>query len=282
MNDLKNMKLDMRTPSAAPAPLIDAHIHVDSYPPEQQELLLASLADSSVEAVIAVSMQLASSRANLRLSERFPGLVRPAFGFHPEQPLPSQAELDLLFDWMDKHVEHMVAVGEVGLPYYNRLEALERGVSFDLAPYIELLERFVRFAGKHNKPIVLHAVYEDADIACDLLERHGVTQAHFHWFKGSAATTERMARNGYYVSLTPDLLYEDEIRNLATQYPSGQVMAETDGPWPFEEPFAGQQTHPRMTAEVIRAYSKLTGQDETAVRQLFYDNARRFYALSSL
>ncbi|MFK4304222.1 MULTISPECIES: TatD family hydrolase [unclassified Paenibacillus] len=284
MNDSKDKKLDTAAPTTtpAPAPLIDAHIHVDSYPSEQQELLLASLADSSVEAVIAVSMHLASSRANLCLSERFPGLVRPAFGFHPEQPLPPQAELNLLFDWMDKHAEHMVAVGEVGLPYYNRLEALERGVSFDLAPYIELLERFVRFAGKHNKPIVLHAVYEDADIACDLLERHGVTQAHFHWFKGSAATTERMARNGYYVSFTPDLLYEDEIRSLATQYPLGQVMAETDGPWPFEGPFSEQQTHPCMTAEVIRAYSKLTGQNETVVRQLFYDNTRRFYALSNL
>ncbi|WP_025717856.1 TatD family hydrolase [Paenibacillus sp. 1-18] len=273
-----SLKLD----ATASAPLIDAHIHVDSYPPEQQELLLASLADSSVETIIAVSMHLASSQANLRLAERWPGLVRPAFGFHPEQPLPSQAELDLLFDWMNKHIEQMVAVGEVGLPYYNRLEAERSGALFDLAPYIALLERFIRFARKHNKPIVLHAVYEDADIACDLLERHGVTQAHFHWFKGSAATIKRMAHNGYYVSFTPDLLYEEEIRSLARQYPSNQIMAETDGPWPFEGAFTGQQTHPRMTADVIRAYSELTNQDEAAVRPLFYENTRRFYSLSNL
>lgn len=266
--------------STASAPLIDAHIHVDSYPPEQQEPLLASLADSGVEAIIAVSMHLASSQANLRLAERWPGLVHPAFGLHPEQPLPAQAELDLLFDWMDKHIEQMVAVGEVGLPYYSRLDTLRSGASFDHAPYIALLERFIRFARKHDKPIVLHAVYEDADIACDLLERHGVTQAHFHWFKGSAATAERMARNGYYVSFTPDLLYEEEIRRLARQYPSNQIMAETDGPWPFEGAFTGQQTHPRMTADVIRAYSKLTQQDETAVRLEFYENTRRFYSLS--
>lgn len=35
-----------------------------------------------------------------------------------------------------------------------------------------------------------------------------------------------------------------------------------------------------MTADVIRAYSKLTHQDESAVRQLFYENTRRFYSLS--
>ncbi|QDY85250.1 TatD family deoxyribonuclease [Paenibacillus polymyxa] len=280
MNDW-NLHAANSSNAAATVPLIDAHIHVDSYPPEQQEPLLASLADNHVEAIIAVSMHLASSQANLRLAERWPGLVRPAFGFHPEQALPPQTELDLLFDWMDEHVQQMVAVGEVGLPYYNRLEASRSGEAFDLAPYTALLERFVLFASKHNKPIVLHAVYEDADIACDLLERHGVTQAHFHWFKGSVATTERMARNGYYVSFTPDLLYEEEIRSLAKQYPVDQVMAETDGPWPFEGPFTGQQTRPWMTAEVIRAYSKLTRQDEAAVRQLFYDNTRRFYSLSN-
>ncbi|MDP1512871.1 TatD family hydrolase [Paenibacillus sp. CMAA1739] len=278
MNDW-NLHSANSSNAAATVPLIDAHIHVDSYPPEQQEQLLASLADNHVESIIAVSMHLASSQANLRLAERWPGLVRPAFGFHPEQALPPQTELDLLFDWMDEHVQQMVAVGEVGLPYYNRLEATRSGDAFDLAPYIALLERFVQFASKHNKPIVLHAVYEDADIACDLLERHDVTQAHFHWFKGSVATTERMARNGYYVSFTPDLLYEEEIGSLARQYPSNQVMAETDGPWSFEGPFTGQQTHPWMTAEVIRAYSKLTRQDEVAVRQLFYDNTRRFYSL---
>lgn len=268
--------------TTAPVPLIDAHIHIDSYPPEQQELLLASLADSSVEAIIAVSMHLASCQANLRLAELWPGLICPAFGFHPEQPLPSQAELDLLFDWMGKHIKQMVAVGEVGLPYYNRLEASRGGAFFDLAPYIALLERFIRFARKHNKPIVLHAVYEDADIACDLLERYGITQAHFHWFKGSAATTKRMARNGYYVSFTPDLLYEEETRSLARQYPSDQIMAETDGPWPFEGPFTGQQTHPRMTADVIRAYSELTNQDQIAVHRLFYENTKHFYSLSNL
>ncbi|MDN4080944.1 TatD family hydrolase [Paenibacillus polymyxa] len=280
MNDW-NVHSALRLNATATVPLIDAHIHVDSYPPEQQELLLASLVDNHVEAIVAVSMHLASSQANLRLAERWPRLVRPAFGLHPEQALPSQAELDLLFHWMDEHVQQMVAVGEVGLPYYNRLEASRSGDAFDIAPYIVLLERFIQFASKHSKPIVLHAVYEDADMACDLLERHGVTQAHFHWFKGSAATTERMARNGYYVSFTPDLLYEEEIRSLARQYPSNQVMAETDGPWPFEGPFTGQQTHPRMTAEVIREYSKLTGQDEATVRQLFYDNTSRFYSLSN-
>ncbi|MFB5678265.1 TatD family hydrolase [Paenibacillus terreus] len=261
------------------APLIDAHIHLDSYSDEEREALLSSMGENGVEAVIAVSMNLPSCEANLRLASERPGMILPAFGFHPEQPLPGPAELDRLFSWMERHADRMIAVGEVGLPYYTAQEAVRKGSSFDQSGYVELLERFILFAKQHDKSVVLHAVYEDADIACTLLERHQVTRAHFHWFKGSPATTRRMARNGYYISFTPDLLYEPEIRALAEMYPPSQVMAETDGPWPFEGSFSGQTTHPRMTADVIRAYCGIHGMAEAEGRQLFHNNTRRFYLL---
>jgi TatD DNase family protein len=261
------------------APLIDAHIHLDSYSDEEREALLSSMGESGIEAVIAVSMNLPSCEANLRLASERPGMIFPAFGFHPEQPLPGVSGLEELFGWMERHADRMVAVGEVGLPYYTAQEAVSKGTSFDQTGYVELLERFILFAKRHDKPVVLHAVYEDADIACSLLERHQVTRAHFHWFKGGQATIERMARNGYYISFTPDLLYEPDIRALTEIYPPPLVMAETDGPWPFEGPFSGQTTHPQMTADVIRAYCDIYGMTEAEGRQLFHDNTCRFYRL---
>ncbi|WP_429373441.1 TatD family hydrolase [Paenibacillus sp. DS2015] len=259
-------------------PLIDAHVHLDTYTEEQQETLLTSLSPSIV-AVIAVSMHLNSSQHNLKLAQKYPSLIHPAFGFHPEQPLPQEGEILQLFSWMEKHVEQMVAVGEVGLPYYSRLEAQEIGLPFDHESYIALLERFISFASIHKKPIILHAVYEDANIACDLLEKYNVTQAHFHWFKGSANTVERMIHNGYYISFTPDIVYEPEIQELARFYPRDQVMVETDGPWPFEGPFIGQMTHPRMVSTVIETWSQLQNIGVSEARKTMYDNTRRFYNL---
>jgi len=261
------------------APLIDAHIHLDSYDQTLQEEMLAGLPDDGVAGVITVSMHLESARNNLRLTKRYPALVHPAFGFHPEQPIPAQSDADELLAWMKRHAGEMVAVGEVGLPYYTRKEAEEAGRPFDSKPYEQLLERFIAFAGEHDKPIVLHAVYEDADTACLLLERYGIRRAHFHWFKGSPDTVRRMAERGYFVSFTPDIVYEPEIRELARVYPPDQVMSETDGPWPFEGPFAGQMTHPRMTASVAEAWSLIQGLSLEEARQRLYMNAKRFYGI---
>lgn len=266
-------------PCEASFPLIDTHIHLDLYDEAARERLLQELPGHGVKAVIAVSMHLASSQVNLAIAKRYPGLVFPAFGFHPEQPIPANEEINKLLDWIQQHASSMIAVGEIGLPYYSRKEATEQGAPFELEPYLALLDKLLALARKLDKPVVLHAVYEDAELVCDLLEQHSISRAHFHWFKGSASTIRRMAERGYYVSFTPDLLYEAEIQDLARRYPPDRVMTETDGPWPFEGPLAGQITHPAMTAKVAAAWAHIQGLSLEEGAAVLYRNAQSFYRM---
>ena len=253
--------------------IIDAHIHFDQYIKEQQELILNEMAPNEVSHLISVSTDLESCKANLTLS-KMDHRILPAFGFHPEQPSPNEAAQAQLFEWIKVNKDSMIAIGEVGLPYYLNKE---KGV--DYSPYIDLLEKFIALTAKLNKPIVLHAVYEDAKIACDLLEKYQVKAAHFHWFKGDAQTVDRMIANGYFISITPDVLYEEEIQQLVHQYPLGQLMVETDGPWPFEGPFIGQMTHPKMIKATIQEIANLKQQPIEEIAAVLYENTKRFYSI---
>ena len=247
--------------------LIDAHIHLDQYREDEVPKLL-----EEAQLVIAVSTDLQSCKKTLTLSQLFPN-VKAAYGFHPEQSLPSDRDKQALFNWIRLHAEEMVAIGEVGLPYYQKQAQL-----LDERPYIELLDQFIQLAKELHKPIVLHAVYEDALVACDLLERHGVTKAHFHWFKGSEEAIVRMIHNGYFISITPDCVYEAEIQALIKRYPLELMMVETDGPWPFEGPFEKARTSPYMmakTIDVIASLKEVTVQEaaKTVTRntEIFYN-----------
>jgi len=256
---------------------IDAHIHLDQYTPEDQQKLLSEAAAAGVAQVVAVSMRYDSTLSTHALAHAYPDQVIPAYGFHPEQPLPSEEDQAKLFQWIQEHQDERFAIGEVGLPYYNRQEAEAAGQPFELDGYIALLDRFVQLARDLERPIVLHAVYEDADIACNLLEKHQVTRAHFHWFKGAPHTVERMIRNGYFISITPDVLYESEIQDLVRTYPIEQLMVETDGPWPFEGPFEGQQTHPKMVLDVIQAISDIKSISTAEAASILYNNTVKLY-----
>lgn len=265
-------------------PLIDAHVHLDQYPESERSALLAEALGGGVEAVVAVSMHEESCREVRRLAQLYPGRILPAYGYHPEQQLPAPEAEERLLAWITARHEagERFAVGEVGLPYYSRMEALGAGREFDEAPYVRLLERFAALAVRlGQRPLVLHAVYEDAHKACGILERTGVQRAHFHWFKGDEDAVSRMTRNGYMISVTPDVLYEEEIRGIVRRYPLELMMTETDGPWPFEGPFAGRRTHPLMMGESVRAIAELKGIDPEEAAAVLLNNARRFYGLEN-
>lgn len=122
-------------------------------------------------------------------------------------------------------------------------------------------------------------MYDDAPLVCHLLEKHSVKKAHFHWFKGDSKTITRMIHNGYFISVTPDILYEQEIQQLVELYPLEAIMVETDGPWPFEGPFQDKRTHPSMIHQSIQAIADIKKRSVNHIYQQIYKNTMEFYQL---
>lgn len=254
---------------------IDSHIHIDQYDSEDIEQVINQ--DRALAALICVSSHLNSCKNNLTLSEQYQKL-KPAFGWHPEQKLISDHDLVDLLGWMEKHKDVMIAVGEVGLPYYIRQESTRN--PFPLEGYLEVLEQFIVVAKKWDKPIILHAVYDDAPLVCDLLERYSLPHVHFHWFKGDAKTISRMRDNGYYISVTPDIVYKERSRDLIKSYPFDKILVETDGPWPYEGPFNGNKTHPSMIHHSIKMIATIKRLPLFSVYRQLFDNTKQLYRLN--
>lgn len=254
--------------------IIDAHIHFDQYTKEERDQILKEMNTFQIEALISVSTHAQSAIQNLQLRER-DQRINVALGYHPEQPLPDEGEMDQLIELIEKHKKEIVAIGEVGLPYYLR----RKNPSIPIEPYIEQLEQFVKKAAVYKKPIVLHAIFEDAPLVFDLLEKHSIQKAHFHWFKGSHQIIERLVSNGYYLSITPDLLYDKRIQRMVVKVPLHHIMVETDGPWPFEGPFKNQRTHPKMIHQTILKLGELKHLDVGFVYETIYEQTKKFYDL---
>ncbi|MEI3607160.1 TatD family hydrolase [Pseudogracilibacillus sp. SE30717A] len=254
--------------------MIDAHIHIDDYKKESRLKVLQELKQYNVTALIAVAKNITSSKLIYELSKDWLE-IKPAFGYHPEQRLPTEQEMEELIKFIEDHNDEMIAIGEVGLPFYQRTE----DSSLPFEAYIELLEYFIRLAKKYNKPIVLHAVYEDAEIALDLLEKHSIDKAHFHWFKADNSTVERLIANRYHISVTPDILYSQRSIDLMATYPLTLTMVETDGPWPFTGPFTGELTHPKMVHQVIRKIASIKKLAVEEIYKVVYRNTKSFYRL---
>ncbi|WP_101845968.1 TatD family hydrolase [Halobacillus sp. Marseille-P3879] len=251
--------------------VIDAHIHLDWYARERRERILQETRLHQIDGLISVSSNLDSCYQNLDMADKKLGIY-PAVGFHPEQPLPGEHEIEEIITLIDQQSDQLTAIGEVGLPYYLRQE----NPAIDLGPYIEILEQFMKKAAWYNKPLALHSIYEDADVTCNFLEKHSIKKAHFHWFKGGTKTIERMKSNRYFVSITPDCLYKEKTQQLIRLYPLELLMVETDGPWEF---FKSEWTHPKMLHHSVKKISELKRIDLESVYKQLYKNTCSFYHL---
>lgn len=251
--------------------MIDSHIHFDQYSSSARQEIIDYFTMVG-GAAIAVSTDQASSMKNLR-EATFP--MYPAIGWHPEQVLLSDEAQGDFLQWASEHIDQAIAVGEVGLPHYLRRE----DPTLDDRPYLEFLEGWILLAKRAKKPIVLHAVYDDAPKVLQLLERHSITHAHFHWFKGDEKTTDRIVANNYKLSVTPEVVYRKKIQRMLQRVPLSSLMIETDGPWPFEGPFTGKMTHPSMMEKSIDTLSALYRYEQEEVAQLLFDTTVDFYSL---
>ena len=101
----------------------------------------------------------------------------------------------------------------------------------------------------------------------------------FHWFKGDQKTMGGMVENKYFISLTPDILYEEETRGVAEFYPLHLIMAETDGPWPFEGIFQDKLTQPAMIHQVVQQIAVIKKVGIEDAYTILYNQIKNFYQI---
>lgn len=247
--------------------MFDAHIHLDQFSDTE---IAEILNQPSLDGVIAVATDLASCQRLLSLKRRFPN-IHCCASFHPEQALPSEAELDRLFDWIVKNRSYLTACGEVGLPHYLKRE----NPDLDYQPYINLLERFIILCKRFNLPINLHIVYDDTLIALELLAKHQIKKAHFHWFKASEDILLKVRSSNYFVSLTPDIIWNEKTQLVASIFPLERLMIETDAPWQHQG-FIKQDIVGQLSA-VIQKIAELKNIHRDLVLHTIQRNTVAFY-----
>ncbi|PWK15610.1 TatD family hydrolase [Tumebacillus permanentifrigoris] len=255
--------------------MFDAHLHLEQYPDEQIEGLIESWRIGGIQGVVAVSTGLRSAHRTLDLQQRFPDFVRAALGTHPEQPVPPESELVELLQLIELEKNRLSAIGEVGLPHY----ALAELGTMALDDHLELFGVFAKLAARHRLPLVLHAVHDKVPLALEVLQRHRVERAHFHWLKAVPADLQRIVEAGYYVSVTPDVCHRERDQQLARHVPLSQLLFETDGPWPHVGPlFAGRPTSPLFLHEMVGRVAQLKGVSQDALAQQVRANVDACYA----
>ena len=235
--------------------IIDSHCHLhDPIFTDLRETLTRAI-DHDVWGVIAVGCDPATNAKTLKAAAQHGKAVWPCLGCHPERTALTDAAVDEVERQVAEHHSRIVALGEVGLPWYC-LEAVPDPASLMVQGRVRLL-RLLDLAVRYDLPVILHAPHGAAVDAFGLLRRRGIERAVFHWHKAPAEVTRQIVDAGYLVSVTPEVVYRDRDREMVEWIPLESLLVETDSPWPYKGEFEGLPTEPWMASRVVEEVAKL-------------------------
>ena len=196
--------------------LIDAHVHIDKYGPDLNEVLQEIRTHHIF--TIAVAMDVPSYKRSLEIGDEC-DLVLPTFGIHPRRA-PEYA--DRLSE-LSPLIEQSPAIGEIGLDFHWVKD------NSQYPAQVKVLEYFLAAAREQKKMVNLHTKGAEKKIL-DLLERYDIQRAIVHWYSGPPDILRALIQFSAYFTVGVEVSYSETIKAIAREIPDHLLLTETDNP----------------------------------------------------
>ena len=235
--------------------IIDSHCHLhDPAFRDLREMSATALAHDGW-GVVAVGCDPETNARTLAAAAAAPKSVWACLGFHPDWIHLGDKELDRVEQQLADNHHRIVGLGEVGLPWYSLTDAPDPAAL--AARGRERLHRLLELAVRYDLPVALHAPHGAAADALEALRAHGVERAVFHWHKATPDVTRAIIDAGYFISVTPEVVYRERDRELVERVPLESLLVETDAPWRYRGEFDGLAPGPWFAARVAEEIAKI-------------------------
>ena len=268
--------------------LFDSHAHYfderfldGTEGPSADELLPAILAPvGPVSHIVNVGTNIDSSRRAIEQAARFDGMYA-AVGIHPEdcQQIPGTHEQMLSLKELlsgDRGQQKIVALGEIGLDYYER-----DYLPVDKPRQLWFFEQQLCLAEQLDLPVIVH----DREAHGDCLEtvlRHPRVRGVFHSFSGSVEMARELTRRGWYISFSGVVTFKNahRVKEVAASVPIDRLLVETDAPYLAPHPHRGKRNDSSLMYHTVCTLAELHRMSPDQIAHATASNAAALFGLS--
>lgn len=259
-------------PDPLPAPVVDAHTHLDACgakQPDEVSAMLDRAEQVGVVRAVTVADDLASAQWAAKAAT-WDARLFAAVAVHPTRTATfsaaDRAEIERL-----AVLPRVVSIGETGLDYY-----------WDYSPPNAQQDAFrwhIDLAKRVGKPLMIHCRDAHDDVLRILTEEGSPDQVVFHCFSGDAEFARRCVDAGYVLSFAGTVTFRNAtaLREAARLVPADQLLVETDAPFLTPHPFRGRPNEPYCVAYTVRDLAAVRGVEVTELANAITGTAERIF-----
>jgi TatD DNase family protein len=254
---------------------VDAHIHLsdEEYTGSIDEVI-SEAKRSNIAALVSNSVDFKTCCDNLKLGEKYPGIVYVAMGIHPwNVQTITEDEIQKTLKLIEEQRQNraLVAIGEIGLDIkYNSI----------METQVNVFKRMLKTAERLHLPVVIHSRGMTTEIL-DVLPAYSLKRVLLHWFSHPIGALSEAMQRGYYITEGPPTIYSNGIREVVKNVPLANLLTETDGPTSFfKPPFEGKKTTPTFIPSVVKAIAEIKELNIEDVAGQIIQNFERFFRVN--
>ncbi|MDO6428501.1 TatD family hydrolase [Thalassotalea sp. 1_MG-2023] len=232
----------------------DSHCHLDFQPlNEDPTTLFTQCIKSNIHRIIvpAVSPKNWQAVLALKLESSNKFTILPCLGIHPWylKGLTFQA-LEQLAAMIEKHQEHLIAIGECGI---DGKIAKEQN---NLAQQQQFFRQQVLLAKQYHKPLIIHHRRSHNELIEILKQEKPQTGGFLHGFSGSYQQGKTYIDMGFKLGVGGTITYEraEKTRKAVKRFPLDSLVLETDAP---AMPLSGEQGQANSPLNIIKIFQQL-------------------------
>ncbi len=262
--------------------LCDTHCHLfmDDFSQDLDEVVQRAV-EAGVGKILVPGIDLETSRKAIELADRYPGLIAPAVGIHPNHSGGIVDDNIAALEKLIRTTSNVRALGEIGLDLYRTWSSFEDQVF--------VFTKMLHLAGQYNLPVCLHVRESAAEIIrvlddwyADLYNTHHPLSQNpgvFHAFDGSDLILRWGMDHNFVFGIGGMVSYpkSSALRDQLLEIGPDRMILETDSPFLAPQPFRGKRNEPAYVKCVADEISKITGQPLETILQWTERNAERLF-----
>ena len=222
---------------------IDTHCHLEKQYYDDYDLVINNAINNGVTTLIACGCSSLANEESIKVSNNYKNIFS-TIGFHPDQASVVTDE-DLITLDNQIYNKKVVGIGEIGLDYHYE--------GYDKEKQIDLFEKQLKLAEKHNKPIVVHSRDAVQD-TINILKKHNL-KGIIHSFSGSYEVAKIYLNMGYKLGINGVVTFKNcNLKDVLVKLSPEDIVLETDAPYMTPHPFRGEKNESKniiITAQFV-------------------------------
>jgi len=250
--------------------MIDTHCHLAHPDLIKNVDQIIKDAKNQMDAVI-LSVAPDDKEESFKIYEKYKEFVYLSLGIHPINVKEmTDKEIQKYKEFVLEHKNDMVAIGEVGLDYHwikdKKTNIRTRRV------FIEFLD----IAKELNLPVILH-LRKAAQEGFDIITNNDIKTAIFHCYAGNLTLAKEIIEQGYYISVSTNLMNSKNTKKIAKRFPLENLLTETDAP--YLSPFPEKPNVPQNVKYILEKMSELRQQPIEEIDKVIMNNAKKLFGI---